>query len=68
MNKIIIGKRWDTDAIYCGRPTPLGNPFYLKDLNDDKERELVCQQYEKYLKKKIKDNDKLICDEIKRLF
>lgn len=30
---------------YCGRPSPLGNPFVMRS---EKDRDIVCDKYEKW--------------------
>lgn len=33
---------------YCGRGSPLGNPFRLENTKDQKQRDDVCEQYKSY--------------------
>lgn len=40
-----VVKRSHPKAIYCGRPTPLGNPFNMRSEID---RDKVCDQYEQW--------------------
>ena len=47
---------------YCGRPSPLGNPFHMHG-----NREYVCDMYDKYLYKKIEEGDEAILNELTRL-
>lgn len=54
---LIVGKRWDKGAIDITRGTALGNPFFLKNVNDTKEREVVIEKYKKWLDDKIKNKD-----------
>ncbi len=35
------------------RPSILGNPFLLKNKNDKKERDIVCDKYEEWFDKNI---------------
>ena len=45
----VLNKRTDRippDAIYCGRPSPLGNPFII---GRDGTRDEVCDKYEAWL-------------------
>ena len=46
------------------RSSILGNPFYMATEN---ERNKVCEQYEKYFDKKIKNQDFKFINELKRL-
>lgn len=45
-----------SDAIYCGRGTPLGNPFPMKN---ESHRNYVCVQYEKWFKTMLGNSTKL---------
>ena len=45
------------DAIYIGRGSEFGNPFAMKDKSEN-ERLRVCVEYENYLRKKIKKDEK----------
>jgi hypothetical protein len=38
-------------AIYCGRGSPLGNPYRM---NSEAQRDQVCEQYETYFKENVK--------------
>jgi hypothetical protein len=37
-------------AVYCGRPSVLGNPFYMRT---EAERDIVCDKYEAWFKSNI---------------
>jgi hypothetical protein len=49
---------------YCGRGSPVGNPFVLKL---EKDRDLVCDKYHDWFHKQLILNDKLI-DYVDMLF
>lgn len=49
-SRVIVGKKWDKDAEYVGRPSPLGNPFYMKD---ESQRDAVCDAYAKWLYEEV---------------
>lgn len=52
---IIVGKKWDKNAIDITRGfSPLGNPFHLTNAKDFHERNLVCDQYEDWFKQQLK--------------
>lgn len=56
----VVHKRDHTktpDDIYCGRPSPLGNPFPLEE---EKHRQDVIEAYELFLIKKIATKDPFI--------
>ena len=61
---IIIGKKWDKNAQYIGRGSPLGNPFIMKS---EADRDNVCDAYEEWFRAQIKAQDMVICDELFRL-
>lgn len=44
-------------SVYIGRPSPLGNPFKLKDPNNDLEREDVIRKYARWLADRIDARD-----------
>ena len=50
----IVNKYKDPDHIYCGRGSPMGNPF---PMNDEKDRDEVCDQYAAYFARKIEAGD-----------
>ena len=54
---------------YVGRPSPLGNPFKLERESDrESDRESVIERYEVWLREKIRIRDRLVCDELNRLY
>jgi len=56
MIKIVNKKDFNGKGFYIGRPSPLGNPFVI---GRDGDREEVIMKYREYLKKAIKNNDKV---------
>ena len=50
MPTITVGKKWDRDAVYIGRPSPLGNPFWMRH---EEERDLVCDQYDEWFNHQV---------------
>lgn len=51
-------KQWpDPRVVFCGRGSPVGNPFPMKD-KDDRDR--VCDLYETHFKKQVDTNDEMI--------
>ena len=53
----IVNKRWfKGNGIYIGRPSPLGNPFVL---GRDGNRDEVIEKYNIYLRKKLKEDEKV---------
>ena len=61
LNKRSAGSRGE----YVGRPSPLGNPFKLKR---ELDRDAVIALYEIWLRERIADRDKKVCDELNRLY
>lgn len=45
-----------------GRPSILGNPFKMRT---EEERDIVCDNFEKYFEEKIKNNDTSIFNELR---
>lgn len=61
----------DELCIRICRPSPLGNPFLLKDNNNKTERDIVCDQYEKYFNEQLinsKTKDTPFLRELRRIF
>jgi len=50
----VVNKVIEPDHIYCGRGSPLGNPYPMHG-SSDAERDYVCDRYQKYFDTKIKD-------------
>lgn len=54
---IIVGKKWDKGAVDITRGfSPLGNPFHLTNAKDFHERHLVCDQYEEWFKRQLRQS------------
>ena len=51
-------------AEYCGRGSPLGNPFKMKS---EEDRDIVCDKYEKYFQDRINKRDMRMLKELDRL-
>lgn len=62
---IRVGLKWDKNAIYIGRGSPLGNIFVMKD---ELERDMVCDNYEVWFNEKVKQNDPVVMRELRRLY
>ena len=61
----VLNKRFGHTGEYIGRPSPLGNPFPLRQESD---RDLVISKYGRWLKEKIEsDEDNPQKQEIRRL-
>jgi hypothetical protein len=67
MNRIIVGRRTEPNAIYCGRPSPLGNPFVPTN-HSLEERNRVCDLYDEWIKNQIKNQNVKVINEIKRIY
>lgn len=50
---------------YCGRPSPLGNPFYMKT---EKDRNAVCEQYADWFTDKVFEDNSAVMTELRRLW
>lgn len=49
------------EDVYVGRGSPLGNPFPI-DVRAGQTRRLVIQAYREWLRDRIKEGDKKVCD------
>lgn len=54
-------------VIYCGRGSVLGNPFVMLN-QSDKERNRVCDEFEKYFFEKIEIKDKDFINTLNYIF
>jgi hypothetical protein len=54
------------DVKVCRGKSPLGNPFFLKNVNDDAERDTVCNMYNGWFDYKSQ-HDPVIKNELNRL-
>lgn len=61
---IITNKRSGGQGHYVGRPSPLGNPYRMRD---EAEREQVIAQYARWLRKRLLKDDQ-VRSEINRLY
>lgn len=52
MSVRVVNKYKEPDHVYCGRFTPVGNPFPMKD-KSVAERNRVCDEYEDWFNKKM---------------
>lgn len=50
MTITVVNKYKEPNHIYCGRGTPLGNPFRM---GDEDMRDTVCDQYETWFYKQV---------------
>jgi len=60
MFDICIVKGPRADAVYCGRPSPLGNPFRMLSESD---RDRVCDEYDVWFHENV-DNLKPVLREL----
>ena len=60
----ILNKKDGWTGEYIGRPSVLGNPFII---GKDGSRDEVIEKYHRYLWEKIKQKNRLICNELNRL-
>lgn len=63
----VVHCKVDHDSIYIARGSVLGNPFKMKDANDNLERDAVCDQYDNWFRDKVKNKDSEVMDELYRL-
>lgn len=64
----------EPEDIYIGRGSPLGNPFTHREIGETKaqykceNREQSIENFEIYLRKKIGENDRGICNELNKIY
>lgn len=63
-NMITVGHVWNPGAIFIGRGSSLGNPFKM---NDEGERDYVCDKYEKWFNEKIASKDTDVLNELRHI-
>lgn len=65
---VIVNVYHDKSDIYCGRGSALGNPFKMENPSDDRERDLVCTQYEDYFNQKVlKSRDQAMLRQLNKI-
>lgn len=64
VNRHAIEKASGPRDVYIGRPSALGNPFTITDLQT---RERVIANYQKWLNWKISSDDDLVCNALERI-
>lgn len=62
---IIVGRCNEARAVYVGRPSPLGNPFTMRN---EADRDRVCDQYEAWFAQKVAHGDARVMNELRRLY
>lgn len=55
------------DVVICRGKSPLGNPFYLDDVNDNVKRDIVCDKYEVWFYNQIQSKNTAVIAELERL-
>lgn len=67
---ITIGVKWinidNSENIYCGKGSPLGNPYATKDMSLS-ERNIACDKYHILLKEQSNINGSVMRNEMKRI-
>lgn len=62
---ISVGHKWAPGAVYIGRPSPLGNPFVMKN---EAERDRVCDAYEAWFEAQVKLKTPEVMQELRKLY
>lgn len=57
----------DEHTFYCGRGSPVGNPFKINDYGSQVERDNVINKYKDWLMSKIDKNDKSILSYLNKM-
>jgi len=67
MGKIIVVNKYkESNYIYIGRGSPLGNPYLMKN-NSDEERARVLELFEPWLIEKIREKDPAVMAALNRI-
>jgi len=62
----VVHKQKETNHIYCGRGSVLGNPFEMKD---EADRNKVCEQYAQYFHQKVEiEKDETMLKELREIY
>jgi hypothetical protein len=57
MGRVVHCKKAPKNSfVYIGRPSPLGNPFLLRDASDDVQRIQVIEKYRNWFNIKIEED------------
>ena len=56
--------KFPEDGEYIGRPSPLGNPYVMRG---EHTRDAVCNEYERWLTRKVHERDEVVMSELERL-
>ena len=59
--KIRVVRKHHPKAVYCGRPSPLGNPFPMRT---EADRDRVCDEYQKW----FTDNLEVLKPELRKFW
>ncbi len=62
---ILVVRKGHPNAVYCGRPSPLGNPF---PMSNESDRDRVCNQYQQWFNRKIESKDGAVLKELRRIW
>ena len=62
---LVVNKYVHNEGEYIGRGSPLGNPY---PITATASRETVINQYREYLNREIQSGNRVIIDELTRLF
>lgn len=60
----ILNKRNGDKGVYCGRPSPLGNPFHMRN---EKDRDEVCDRYQEWFDDMVRRKNPQVMRELNRL-
>lgn len=58
---ITVGKKWDRNAHYIGRGSPLGNPFVM---TVEHMRDEVCDRYAAWFHTQVANHNQRMIDEL----
>lgn len=65
MRVLVVNKRRGERGEYCGRPSPLGNPYHARQ---EEDRDAVCDLYAQWFAKQIEQQNERVLRELRRLY
>lgn len=60
----VVSKYKEPEHVWCGRPTPVGNPF---PVNAERTRDQACDLYHEWFYEQIASDNKIVMDFLEKL-
>ena len=62
---VLVVRKGYPNAVYCGRPSPLGNPF---PMGNEADRDYVCDLYQQWFDRRIEAMDEDVLRELRKIW